>query len=406
MTATLCEYKFRSGETCGEKCKEEVYGTSPYCILHIDFPDETNSEFAKIKRDKDAKVQEKIDPKNPNKNFNFEGAKITSIDLSRRKDVSTLSFVHATIKGDAWFNNATIKGDALFDNAVIEGDVEFISATIKGDALFDNATIKRNARFYYAVIEGDVRFNSAIIELSAQFSSVMIKGKASFDNATIKGFAYFNGATIKRYAWFNNATIEGDALFDNATIKGKASFDNATIKGYASFDNATLEGKLSGCYTAEITGELSFESIKFTSIKAQEDAYRKAKQVWEKLGNRTRADDYFYREMVAKRKQKNQPIRSLELIVQYPLGYGVRPSWLATTWILVAITVGAFLTGASGSIMNLPFGIAATFVPGYGISSPNAPSGFISLCIICIATIFSAFFWAAFITVFSRKFMR
>ena len=74
MTASKCTYRFRKPElmmlliedglllkNLPDTCEEEVHETSPsYCILHIDFPDENDPEFDKIKSEKDAKVREKL----------------------------------------------------------------------------------------------------------------------------------------------------------------------------------------------------------------------------------------------------------------------------------------------------------------------------------------------------------
>ncbi len=55
------------------------------------------------------------------------------------------------------------------------------------------------------------------------------------------------------------------------------------------------------------------------------EAYLKAKQVWEKLGDRKRADDYFYGEMKAKKIQQPWRRRLPEwLVAQFIFGYGIK----------------------------------------------------------------------------------
>lgn len=81
------------------KCIETVYETSPYCILHIKFPDvKTDFQYYyKIKRDKKAKVQEKMEMENGD--FNFERAILPEIDLSHYKKLGkSLRFTDAIIK--------------------------------------------------------------------------------------------------------------------------------------------------------------------------------------------------------------------------------------------------------------------------------------------------------------------
>jgi hypothetical protein len=72
----MCEYKFRDGEIC----KEEALRNSKYCILHLDLPEDTESE--EFKRNNELKketVNEKID----NGDFNFEGVKLLEMSLFR-----------------------------------------------------------------------------------------------------------------------------------------------------------------------------------------------------------------------------------------------------------------------------------------------------------------------------------
>jgi len=403
MTVSKCTYKFRSGETCGEKCnedvhetppyrirrvyiecgeerfKEEEYDPPPYCILHLELPIYADDQYKKITLAKEAKITEKIDPKN--RDFNFESAKITSINLSKRQDIFDLNFADTTIDGYTPYDPAAdpattvIDGSALFDGATIEGPARFEGITIRGYASFNGVTIR-----------GDAKFNGATFEGNASFERIAIDGDIEFLEAEISyrdGLKIIKQARLMREANFKKAVIKGDALFDKAIIDG----------GFA-------------CYITEIGGKLSLENTMFTLIESQEEAFRKAKQVREKLGDRKKADDYFYKEMVAKREQKAQPIKFLEqLIIQYALGYGVYPLRMMYAWIVIALAMGAFLTGVTGDINDLPFGISAAFIPGYGISLSHVFSG-VSLWIIRIEALVSEFFVAAFIVVFSRKFMR
>jgi len=174
---------------------------------------------------------------------------------------------------------------------------------------------------------------------------------------------------------------------------GDVSFVRAKIKGLTAFR------------MADITGALTFTGAEFTHMKAQEEACRRAKQTWETLGDRKIADDHFYREMEAKRKQKNDPQKTLECIIQYGVGYGVHYEWLLAWWVAAAVVMGlAFSIANSSALQNFIFGFAAAFVPGYGISLHF--QSIVSEWIGCIGAIFSTFFWAAFILVFARKYMR
>jgi uncharacterized protein YjbI with pentapeptide repeats len=65
--------------------------------------------------------------------YNFEGAKISSINLSEREDIIDLNFAYATIKGNALYNKATFKGLAKFDGATFEETARFYRATVEDD---------------------------------------------------------------------------------------------------------------------------------------------------------------------------------------------------------------------------------------------------------------------------------
>ena len=151
---------------------------------------------------------------------------------------------------------------------------------------------------------------------------------------------------------------------------------------------------------------MSFEKTEFLRPSAQQAACRTAKQVWESLGDRNEADEYFYKEMVARRRQKRWPIRFGEwLFVQSPTKYGTSPLRLFATWVLLGVIFGAALAYESGSGLNLLDGLAAIFAPGYALALTSG-SDIVFKSISVIETIVGAFFWGAFILVFSRRYMR
>ncbi len=163
----MCEYTFRDRE----RCKEEAMPNSEYCILHVDLPeDEESEEFKRINELKEEKVKEKVDKGD----FNFEGAKLLEIDFSGR---------------------------------TIEGSLTFIDAVIEKDAMFEGVNIGELARFTGAKIIGGVSFKGAKIGRHVRFDGAEIAGYASFERAEIAGYAWFDGAEIGREAWFFGANI-------------------------------------------------------------------------------------------------------------------------------------------------------------------------------------------------------
>lgn len=428
-------------------CGEPVYEQSPYCILHTELPDASDlrdTQHFKIKRDKNAKVREKMQ----NGDFNFERAILPEINVTCCEKIDkSLRFSDAIIKGDINIGAREIDGTLVFTKAIICGSVTFNHVKVY-DVLFEDAEIGKDLNFKKAKIgrKERVEDDPGIAGGSARFVRVKVGRDASFDGVTIFKEVDFSQASIGRYVLFgsylddNVAQIRGNVIFDGATIgdsvkfskrfidncphfvgkaystdgymdfggakiSGNISFNRVKILGDVSFVRAKIKG-LTAFRMADIEGALIFRKAEFAHMEAQEEACRRAKQTWEKLGDRKRADDYFYREMEAKRKQKNVLTKTLECIIQYGIGYGVHYEWLVAWWAVIAVIMGLALSIANSStLQNFIFGFAATFVPGYGISS-HFQSGLGSELIGCIGAIFSTFFWAAFILVFARKYMR
>ena len=347
----MCEYKF----LLGGECKEEALPGSKYCILHVDLPeDEESDEFKRIKGLKEKKVEEKIG----DGDFNFDGAKLYNIHFTSK------------VKGDLSFNGAVIREDALFNGAEIDKN-----------ALFNSAEIGKNASFRRAKIRD-----------TANFSRAKIGEKVSFMDAE-----------IGKYTVFYRAAIGGEALFVGAKMGGNVFFEEAEIDGDVTFDGT------------EIKGVCSFKDAVFKKPKAQEEASRTARKTQERIGDHVEADYYFYREMEAKRKLKHPIIRVLELPVQYIFGYGIYPWRVITTWLVTVfcltfvywigngVLVGNELNAADSFLEYLYFSVVTAATPGYGGYKP-APGFYQGLA--SIEAIFGTFMWAAFIATFARKYMR
>lgn len=354
-----------------ENCNNDSFKDSDYCILHLVLPDEKSQDFQEINELKNLEVLKKKDKGD----FNFKGARLFNIDFSREKFDDDLIFTGANIKNDVLLRDAAIEGDIWFDNAEIGGDVSLERSKVCGNAsfygvrigehvIFDKAHINRYAWFEKAYVGGEASFNKADIGSSLSFSEAQIEGNASFYEAKIGGDA-----------WFGDAEIEGDVWFD----------------------------------LIEVKGGLSFKNTKFKIIKSQEKACRKAKTVWEKIGDRTKADYHFYREMESKRKQKSSLHRYIELIVQYPFGYGVFPSRLLLSFTVALIAFAFIYWIIEGSFTpdafteKLRFSFLTMIIPAYGVIFSE--TGFQGVLNIVEAGI-GAFVWPTLMVTFARKYMR
>jgi uncharacterized protein YjbI with pentapeptide repeats len=142
-----CRYTFYSGKTCGEA----AWNNSEYCILHTELPHDTETpELRRILAEKDKRIKEKVD----NNDFNFEGAHLAAIDLSRMRIATGLNFRRAVISEKARFSNAEIAGNVLFEDAVVRGSMWFENATIDGSVLCEQVTIDGSVWFGEATIRG------------------------------------------------------------------------------------------------------------------------------------------------------------------------------------------------------------------------------------------------------------
>ena len=358
-----CCYVFRNKE----RCKEEAFPNSKYCIFHIDFPkDEKSEEFKKINELKKERVKEKIN----NKDFNFEGAKLFEVDFSGMKIEGDVNFIETIIREDALFNGAEITGSVLFSGGGIGEDALFDGAEITGSVLFFKTTIGRRASFYESMIDRGVWFFGA-----------KIAGNIQFNKASIGENIVLNSSDIGGYVPSNITYISSDTLKE----------------GFITFDEANIKGKIT-CY-----------DTKFENPAAQEEVCRKARIIFEKSGDRERADYYFYREMEAKRKQKDPIIGFLELPFQYIFGYGVYPWRVIATWLLTVFSLafvywlGNGVEAADSLGEYIYFSVVTAATPGYGGYHPN-PGFYQGLA--SFEAILGTFMWATFIVTFARKYMR
>ena len=170
--------------------------------------------------------------------------------------------------------------------------------------------------FYREIEEGETDFEGCILPevnlsgreidgIGLSFNKATIKGDINFNDARIDGFVSFYSATIEGSAWFSNTTIKGQLIFTRATIKGIVLLDKKTTVGeIASFDGATMESIT--IFPSVSIPYLTFKYAKIKDIRAEENACRLAKITQIRAGDREGADYHFYREMVAKRKQRKE----------------------------------------------------------------------------------------------------
>ena len=174
-----------------------------------------------------------------------------------------------------------------------------------------------------------------------------------------------------------------------------------------------------------LQGFMIIEDCQFNSPHAEEVFYRLARTSWERSGDFERADEYYYLEMVARRKARlkarRRGLRKLFdrfevafewLFADLTCKYGTdwkRPIliWLFIVNILfpVLFFVTRSVQGLSSSLGFLDyeyFSIVTATTLGYGDYHPVG----VGRAIASLEALFGMFMWAVFLTVFARKYMR
>lgn len=474
-----------------EKCKENAFEDSDYCILHMELPEnEFDPEFRRISKLKDEKVQQKI----CNGNFNFKEAKLFNVNIldSQTDFLSTLDFEDADIKGNVNFigqkkyfqsinfSFATIEGNINFEN-LEASEIEFSSAKKINRVIFENIKVSGDIRFNDAELRDTIIFkgvssnNLSFFKIKARYvllNDLEVSEDLNFESAELEGSINIEGkvnigdnvwfreiksvrsisfdgnekigkikvakdislgfSKINRELKFNSIEMGGeldlmgievgyDVLFNDTNVKGDIIFTKAEINSDLIFNNVEIEGNAK-FHTAKIVGKLDCSTVKFHRLNAREETFRVAKNTWEALGNREMADNCFYHEMEAKRKQKGKWVSKLEYIfIQESFGYGIYPWRVIGLWFLFIFVFGLIylilgylgiyfgfkvIDGIDGSLWQVPdyFYFSIFTATGFDFVQYSLKSEFQILA--SIEVVFGIFIWAAFLVIFARKYMR
>ena len=264
-------------------------------------------------------------------------------------------------------------------------------------------------------------------------ASVLVLREIDFDRS-----ARFKRQVRLSVRRFHGALVVEDLhVFGHAEIMGSwlknPEFVHTKVMGNLIFRKTSFHGDFAWKSTflpslpveLGVDGFVDVEDCRFDSPRAAEVFYRLARISWERNGDFDRADEYYYREMVAKRdsrfSRRTKGIHSLILKAE------VLFEWLfadltckyGTDWkrpILIWLTaVNAFfpflflatesVKGLSGSLGLLDyeyFSVVTATTLGYGDYHPVG----IGRGIASVEALFGMFMWAVFLTVFARKYMR
>ncbi|AEG17672.1 MAG: hypothetical protein K8E24_011845 [Methanobacterium paludis] len=417
-----------------EGCNEEVFEDSDYCILHLELPENENSaEFKRINSLKEKKVQEKI----KNKDFNFEGAILYKIKLEDLK-ASEINFRKAKIIRNVYLEKVDVSYDVIFDNATLNRFTYLKGVTIRKNLSFKDANAffvslkdvkihedleceKMEYEFFRFEEKGYIG-GSVLFFGMKNVHSICFKGNKELKNKIKIVGDVFLGRKPYGDLEFNFVDICGtlyldwltanNVLLNETEINGNIWFSGSELIDIV-INDVKIEGK-TNFHTSKIKGKLDCKNVNFKIPESQEETFRVAKNCAESLGDKEEADNYFYREMEAKRLQKPVYIKKPEWILQKFFGYGVYPLRIVITFFGIFIVFSLIFWQINGiflensiDYLNLQMALKLSFltliIPAYGLVSPSAVNyGFY----IIIEAIIGAFMWPLFIATFARKYMR
>ena len=318
---------------------------------------------------------------------------VISGEIGERERYSSLLFRRTKIKGNITFENLIIENDISLESANIRNNVMFLECEIGGSLKFNSIgkdeTVIHNIIINNSIIKGNLSFNRAKIKNIYCYENTKI-GDIILENATIEGEILFKGEVEGNINLNYVKIFEGD--FTNARIGGDISFLCSEIENLRFIDR-------NGRYRAS-----------FKKIETEENAYRIARMTQEKKGDRKLADYHYYYEMSARRKQKNLIVRCLEkLFIQYIFGYGTYWHGILITWLFIVLFfafifwIGNGIEGMHSIWDAIYFSISTAITLTYGDLRPKS---WIYQVIACFEATIGTFMWAAFITIFARKYMR
>ncbi len=264
-------------------------------------------------------------------------------------------------------------------------------------------------------------------------ASVLVLREIDFDRS-----ARFKRQVRLSIRRFHGALVMEDIdVFGHSEIVGSwlrnPEFIHTKVVGNIIFRKTSFHGDFAwrSTFLPSLPVELSVEGFvevkdcRFDSPTAAEVFYRLARISWEKNGDFDRADEYYYREMVAKRNSRvsgrASGLRSLilkaEVLFEWLFAdltckYGTdwkRPIliWLAAVNVFFPVLFLATesVRGLSASLSLLDyeyFSVVTATTLGYGDYHPVG----IGRGIASVEALFGMFMWAVFLTVFARKYMR
>lgn len=401
------------------KCDELALDSQEFCALHIPFSGIAKDD-AKLNELKNVAISQKIG----NNDYAFIGVILENLDLSSWGLGGELT--GSEIKNDIYIENAQITDRFVLSGTTVIGLI-LVKNSHLGSLHCDDCNIKSNlefekstmcfSKFYKTKIEGSFQLDECTASDTIVLSNSKIKENVTVKNSNIKGIS-LDDAEICSGIYLEHTDICGDISLRrckttniymmNLSIAGNIFLNDAKIHSGINFSSIQVSEKFS-CYGIKF---LSSNNKKI--FKNQVEIFQKAAMICSRNNYRNDADKHYFHEMQARRKLKNIFYQFPDYIIEKLCKYGTdwRPIFIWWFAIIFLFAITYFCTGGlnyAGTKQTVTyfwdtvyFSIITITTLGYGDIYPTG----ITKIFAGSEAIIGTFFWALFIMVVGRKYMR
>jgi len=481
----VCEYTYSNGK----KCRRKPLKGSKYCSLHIPFEEGELLYGDRIKYIKKRAFERALERGIRNfegvKLYDviIVGKEINEALIFRNSIIKRLVIVTSKIKSLSLIDTTI---DTL---VIVNSEVDFFyvnGGSIYGVSIcsvkFSSSILFRDSSIRYVMINS-TEFSPKEVTTEEEFGEkVRIAGRIELANLkdvrrialnskyplmakimeefgiklsldrkkpvrvhtlTITGVEFDESPRFRKQVRIFINRFSGQLIFENLSVPGHVEIVNSRVR-YPEFVHVIIHNNLvlrntrlysdenwNLAYLPNLLAELNvygfivIDNCQFNNPYLAEVFYRIARTTWEGSGDKENADEYYYLEMLARRKKVIQHYRKgprtlkkmvklLEVLFEFLFAdltckYGTdwkRPVFLWMGLVIFVFPVFYALTKSvvpTSSLFDyVYFSIVTATTLGYGDLHPIG----VGKVIASIEAIFGMFMWAVFLTVFARKYMR
>lgn len=277
---------------------------------------------------------------------------------------------------------------------------------LRNDVLFEESEFWQGADFSDSIFLQKSTFKASTFHDSAMFLSTVFVKSVNFNKADFNEWVHFSDSSFgvpqnEDSSWitagFNSAIFHDFAFFERVNFYGGADFYGVTFNKGAHFRDSSFK-------------HLADKSHVFSLVA----------EGWERVGDKSEENYYFYHQMVANRKLSPWFVQPFYWFAELTCGYGTKWINVLVTWIAI-ILISALLFSAgngvtkssgeyeekAGFIKAFPrafyFSVVTFTTLGYGDYEPKSGKYRV---IASLESVLGAFMMALFVLVFAHAFMR